>query len=291
MYGDKKLIALCTSRIYDQQVHGFIETFNEEIKAQGMRLIIFSINMDIYWEEDALTADSSVFNYIPYEKTDLIVIMDEKIKSHRIAERIIKAAEGRKKPVIIIDGSYPGCTGIRFDFKKGFEAVVSHMLDEHHITHPHFMAGIKDNVFSEERFQVFRDMLAKRDIPFDDSMVSYGEFWAEPAQAAARKLLERSELPDAIICANDIMAINVCDVLKEAGIDVPGQIMVSGFDGILESMGRYLNEASERHGFCISASCGFSQTVISEGLSAEKLIAGVDEEMYAIKKKRHAADS
>ena len=108
MVGDQKLITLCTSRIYDPQVHGFIESFNEELKARDMRLCIFSLNMDIYWEEDAISADSAVFDFIPFEKTDVIVIMDEKIKSHRIAERIIGSANSHHIPVIVLDDSYPG---------------------------------------------------------------------------------------------------------------------------------------------------------------------------------------
>ena len=115
MIGDKKLVALCTSRIYDPQVHGFIQSFNDEIRKRGMRLCIFSINMDIYWEEDKLTADTAVFDFIPFDKTDTIVIMDEKIKSHRVAERIIRSAGEHRVPVIVIDGSYPGCVSIRFN--------------------------------------------------------------------------------------------------------------------------------------------------------------------------------
>lgn len=235
MIGDKKLISLCTSRIYDSQVHGFIESFSEEIRARDMRLCVFSINMDIYWEEESVTADTSVFDYIPFEKTDVIVIMDEKIKSHTVADKIIRSAKEHDIPVIVIDGSYEGCFSIRFDFKKGFENVVRHLFEEHHITRPHFMAGIRDNVFSDERIEVFREILKEKGIPYDDSMLSYGAFWAEPARAATRELLKRDELPDAIICANDIMAINVCDVIKEAGIEVPDQILISGFDGIDEA--------------------------------------------------------
>ena len=66
-------------------------------------------------------------------------------------------------------------------------------------------------------------------------MLSYGEFWAFPARQAAEQLLSRSELPDAVICANDIMAINVCDVFAKNGVDVPSQVIVTGFDGIPET--------------------------------------------------------
>ncbi len=228
---DYKLIALCTSRVYDTEVHSFIEVFNERIKHAGYHLLVFSLNADLYWNEDSISAECAVFDYIPYERVHSVILMDEKIKSHRVGERITKCAREAGKPVIVLDGAYEGCSDIRFDFASGFENIVKHVLEEHHVKRPHFMAGIKDSVFSEERLRIFREQLKAHGIPFDDSCVSYGEFWAAPARVATEKLLERGELPDAIICANDIMAINVSDVLQGAGIKVPEQVIVTGFDG------------------------------------------------------------
>ncbi len=229
------MIALCTSRIYGQQEYQFIEAFNEQLKKHGMTLCVFSITSDLYWVEDEDSAESHVFHFIPYDKTELVVIMDEKIKSHRIAGDIIRAARAHGKPVIVLDGSYPDCLSIRFDYASGFETVVRHMFEAHVIRRPHFMAGIKDNPFSDERIRIFRKILEEKGMPFDESMVSYGDFWAEPAREATRELLKRDVLPDAILCANDIMAINVCAVLKTAGIGIPDQVLVSGFDGFDET--------------------------------------------------------
>jgi len=231
MNEDYKLIALCTSRVYDTEIHSFIEVFNERVKNSGYRLLVFALNADMYWNEDALSAECAVFDYIPYQRVHSVILMDEKIKSHRVAEAIVKRARAAGKPVIVLDGAYEGCSDIRFDFAGGFESVVRHVLEEHDVKRPHFMAGIRGNVFSDERLRVFREQMEAHGYAFDESCYSYGEFWATPARAATRKLLEREELPDAIICANDIMAINVSDVLQGAGIKVPEQVIVTGFDG------------------------------------------------------------
>jgi diguanylate cyclase (GGDEF)-like protein len=235
MVGDKKIVALCTSRVYDPQVQSFIEAFNEKVKDQGIRVWIYALNADIYWEEDSDSAEIAIFDIIPYDLIDAVVLMDEKIKSHRIAERIIARAADRKLPVVVVDGQYPGTSDVRFDFAAGFEAVVRHILIDHGVKRPHFMGGIKGNVFSDEREEVFRSVLREVGIPFDESMVSYGEFWAAPALEAAKKLVKRPEIPDAIICANDIMAINVCAVLRESGYNVPEDVIVTGFDGFDEA--------------------------------------------------------
>ena len=66
MINGKKLIALCTSRVYDPQIHGYIVRLNELLKRDGFAMLIFAINSDIYWEEDRPASERYVFDLIPY---------------------------------------------------------------------------------------------------------------------------------------------------------------------------------------------------------------------------------
>ena len=231
MINDRKLIALCTSRIYDPQIHGYIVRLNKLLKAKDFSLLIFAINSDIYWEEDRQAAEKYVFNLIPYDFVDAVIIMDEKIKSHKIAHKIIDASNSHNVPVIISDGRYENASCINFDYEAGFEKVVRHVIEYHHVKKPHMMAGQPDNDFSNRRIEVFKKVLKENEIEFDDSMISYGYFWADPCRKATEELLKRDELPEAVICANDIMAITVIEMFKASGISVPKDVIISGFDG------------------------------------------------------------
>ena len=48
------------------------------------------------------------------------------------------------------------------------------------------MAGKKKSEFSNERLEIFKKVIEENGIPFDDSMVSYGDFWSIPSRTAAR---------------------------------------------------------------------------------------------------------
>ena len=231
---DKKIVVLCTSRIYDPQVHGYIEKLNEALTSLNCALMIFTINSDRYWDDTKISAEMTVFDVIPYELADVIIIMDEKIKSKVIASKIIERAKQSKKPVITVDGHYDDTLHVNFDYAAGFEKAVRHVLTQRKIERPHMMAGIKDNPFSDERIEVFKKVISEYGYTFNESMLSYGDFWAVPTREAMKKLLARDELPQAIICANDIMAINVMDVLAEADIRIPEDMIVTGFDGLHE---------------------------------------------------------
>ena len=234
MKDGKKTVALCTSRVFDPQTHCFIEKLNERVKKHNARLWIYALNADVYWEDEHLSAEADVFDYIRYEYIDILIYMDEKIKSHRIANNIIANAQKKKIPVIVIDGKYDNAICLNFDYGKGFEMLMEHLIVDHGVDDFHLVSGIKGNVFSDKREEVFKSILKEHEIPFDESMISYGGFWATPAREAAEKLVREGRLPRAIVCANDIMAINVCDVLRESGINIPEDVIVTGYDGFDE---------------------------------------------------------
>lgn len=235
MFRDRKAVALCTSRVYDSQNHQLIQIINENLKQQNGSLLIYALNSDIYWEEDSISAEAAVFDLLPYSKLDAILIMDEAIKSRTVSMKIIEKAKEHNIPVIVIDGKYEGVPCINFDYEKGFELIARHMFEEHHIKKPIMMAGIPGNSFSKTREDIFIKLCKEFDIPFDDGMISYGYFWAEPCIKALEEVLKSGREFDSVICANDIMAINVCDELSKAGIRVPDDVLVSGFDGIEEA--------------------------------------------------------
>ncbi len=230
----KKIIALCTYRIYDPQLFDFITELNESLKAENARLFIYTMNSEI-GNAGSFQAESSVYDLIQYDKTDAVIIMDEKIKSRQIAQHIIDRANENNVPAIVIDGDYQDATLVKFDYAKGFEVVARHIIEDHKIRNPHLMAGKRNNPFSDERIEVFKKVLADNGIEFTPEMMSYGDFWSEPARQATKVLIEKNQVPGAFICCNDIMAINVCDVLEEAGYKTPDDVLISGFDGIDEA--------------------------------------------------------
>ncbi|MCR5801282.1 MAG: GGDEF domain-containing protein [Lachnospiraceae bacterium] len=234
MKGNKRTVALCTSRVFDPQTHCFIEKLNERVKKHDARLWIYALNADVYWDDEQLSAEADVFDYVRYDYIDILIYMDEKIKSHRIANNIISNALKKKIPVIVIDGNYDNAICVNFDYAKGFEILMNHLIEEHGVDDFHLVSGIKGNTFSDEREEVFKRVLGEHEMPFNEDMISYGGFWATPAREAAERLIREGRLPRAIVCANDIMAINVCDVLRESGIKIPEDVIVTGYDGFDE---------------------------------------------------------
>lgn len=93
-----------------------------------------------------------------------------------------------------------------------------------------FMGGRRDTSTHLERMRGFRDRLEDAGRVFAQQLD--GGFDYRRAYAAAQEMLARRPLPDAVFCANDIMAIAVLDAARIAGASVPDDLAVVGFDDI-----------------------------------------------------------
>lgn len=92
---------------------------------------------------------------------------------------------------------------------------------------------------AQDRLKGYRRALATADIPFEPSLVIEGDWSASAGYDATKKLLERKERPTAIFCQNDRTAIGCYEALKEAGLRIPEDISVIGYDD--EEISRHLH--------------------------------------------------
>ncbi len=229
-----KILVYCTSRIYDDSFSSFISSLNESLIQKGWRVFVFCTESNLSKQNKNTDGSRKIFELINFDIADALMISDKNIRDALIVQKLTNSAKLKHIPVIHIGVGKEDCYNIRFDFKAGFERVVRHIIEDHKITDLHFIAGIKDNFESEQRLEVFKEVLIEHDIPFTNDMVSYGDFWEKPTRAATQKLIDSGNLPGAIICANDVMALCVISTLAQNGYDCPDDVLVTGFDGISE---------------------------------------------------------
>src|SRR4029079_2860377 len=86
------------------------------------------------------------------------------------------------------------------------------------------------------RYAAYRHVLEERRIPFDRALVAPGDFQAEAgARAIATWLDDRHVDFEAVVAANDHMALGAMQALQERHIRVPQQVAVIGFDDVDEA--------------------------------------------------------
>jgi DNA-binding LacI/PurR family transcriptional regulator len=93
-----------------------------------------------------------------------------------------------------------------------------------------FVAGPPTHASSQERLDGFRAALAAAGIPHDPGLVAPGRNDRDSGLLAGRLLLALAEPPTAIVANNDLEAIGVLRAAREAGVRVPDDLSVVGFD-------------------------------------------------------------
>ena len=219
----------------DHSAH-IVKVTSDALIKKGFKVMIFNAFTDMYHDTPYSKGEASVYHLINLDIVDVLVIMPETIKSEWITDTIIRYAHAAKIPVIMLDGSHNGCTNITYDYSRSLESVVEHVITEHKCSDLFFMAGTKGNSFSEERIEAFKRVLARHNIEFNEkTMLGYGDFWDAPTKKTISDLIACGrKMPQAIICANDSMAIAAMKTLEEHGMKVPKDIIVTGFDAIYQ---------------------------------------------------------
>jgi DNA-binding LacI/PurR family transcriptional regulator/signal transduction histidine kinase len=129
-----------------------------------------------------------------------------------------------------------GIPSLLADNVKGMRALIRHLMDEHGYKRIAFVRGPQHQVESEQRLLGYRQELTAHGVTYDENLVVLGDFNPDSGRAAIKTLLDDRKLElDAIVCANDRMAIGALEALQLRGISIPGKMALAGFDDVREA--------------------------------------------------------
>lgn len=163
---------------------------------------------------DALCIDASAFQ----DENDACQFLDSLATLRRI-------------PVLLSSFQVSGRSSLVPDSRDGIRQILEHLFTDHGCRRIAFVggpAGIEDALV---RRRAYEEFLAERGIERNPDWVFGGHYDITSGRKAAEALLaQASGLPEAVVFANDEMAVGALPVFRNRGIDVPGQLRVVGFD-------------------------------------------------------------
>ncbi len=233
MLNDRLVFALCTSRIHNPEVLESVTQFVDEAHRRGYAVLVFNSSLD--QNPNSLHEQScySVYDLIPFQIVDMIVIMSEAIANRIVTNTIAAIAKEHRIPILSYDGKMEGVPSVFSYSNQAFSALLDHVFGEHQCKRVDLLTGIRGNYGSECMVMAYSEALRKYSIPFEEERVGYGNYWEDPAKEATERFLAH-DTPDAIVCVNDEMAIAACAVLNSHGLRVPEDVIVTGSDGIIK---------------------------------------------------------
>ncbi|MCB2308669.1 LacI family transcriptional regulator [Clostridium estertheticum] len=132
---------------------------------------------------------------------------------------------------------YNKCIIVNADNYYGAYKATNYLIGLGHSSIAHIV-GISENLSGIERFNAYKSALTDAGIAVKSNLIVKGDFTINGGYNATKKLLQK-EIPTAIFCGNDMMAIGAIQAIEEANLNVPEDISIVGFDDI--EVARYIN--------------------------------------------------
>lgn len=233
--------------IYAESNAALRKAVEEAGRKRGYRLVFFTcfgdngtIDLQESTNEKYDEGERAIFRLSNLNAVDGIIFLYD-VFAHSQYDEIRDLVRNRcKVPVVNFRTpmEVPGVHHIFVDDRSSFADIIQHFIDIHHAETIDLVTGPKDNIHSTYRLNTFKEVLEKNNIPYDERRVHWGNFWKNCGEDIVQEMMHsQTGLPQAIVCANDYMAISVIEALKKRGILVPDQILVSGYDNLEE--GKY----------------------------------------------------
>jgi DNA-binding LacI/PurR family transcriptional regulator len=139
-------------------------------------------------------------------------------------------------PCTTVGVRVPGRPNVEVDNAGGIRALVLHLVREHGARQIGFVRGPEGGVEAELRLSAFRAALGEEGIVVDERLIATGDYTKASGAQAVRTILDErrvhAPLIDALVCANDFMALGAIDELGRRGLHVPEDLAVVGFDDV-----------------------------------------------------------
>ncbi len=219
--GRSRLFGLIVSEITNPFFPELIQGFEEVAVEHGYEILIGSTNYDPERMKRCIRR-------MVERKAEGVAVM-----TFGIEEPLLEQLADRKVPLVFVDvgPTRPGISLLRVDYHHGIRQGVQHLAALGHRDIA-FVTGPLRLHSAQSRLTAFHRAVQECGIVVDDGRIVEGDHTMEGGMAAAEKLLAGAKLPTAIMCSNDVTAIGVLHEAYRAGLRVPDDLSVIGFDNV-----------------------------------------------------------
>ncbi|MEN9577807.1 MAG: hypothetical protein RJA70_816 [Pseudomonadota bacterium] len=180
-------------------------------------------------------ARNAVFDLVVPAGVQGIVVMSSAIGTAQGVEALSQWL-GRYSalPVCCVGIPVEGYRSLRVDNYSGLKSLTEHLIVKHDCQRIAYIDGPAQSPECVERFTAYQDALQAHDLEFNAELVVAGDYSKQSGARAMRTLLEERRISgiEAVVAANDFMALGAMEELAQRGIRVPEDIKVIGFDDI-----------------------------------------------------------
>lgn len=230
-----KNIAVLMTAIDTDDQSDILRGIEESAKFHGCNVAVFLWFTGSFEKEKHNLGEINIVNLPDLNLFDGVIVVANAMHLENNRKKIEEILETVECPIVCVGFSLKDYPSVFTDGYSGMRSLVEHIVKDHGMRRIHFVKGIEGNADADARYQAYIDVLAENKIPIVPERISRGDFYITGATIAAKEILMSTlSFPEAIICANDTMAITIADILMDKGIRIPEDVLITGYDCSLE---------------------------------------------------------
>ena len=219
--GRSHLYGLIISDITNPYFPELVKAFEDVAAEHGQDVLICNTDYD------PVRMERCVIRMLQ-RKVDGVAVMTSEME-----ERLLRTFSKRQIPTVFMDAvsSVRGTSVVSVDYAEGIRLAMQHLVSLGH-KRIAFISGPLSLRSARVRAEVFRAGLTEQKLATHPAWMPEGDHRVEGGHRAMQSILSASQRPTAVLASNDLTAIGAMGAIHEAGLSIPKDISVMGFDDI-----------------------------------------------------------
>ena len=228
----RKKLALFVGQADESLQRRFITGVTKQAFRINQDVCVFSMYKKYQDTAERDKGESNIFTLANPDFFDGIIILKDTIQTPNAADELEKRLNKTYKgPVLVVDLESKYYDSVFIDSYTPVKELTDHLIEVHGLTDIAFLTGKKKHRHSIERMNAFLKSMKNHGLEVPEDRIIEGDFWDESGELCLDYLLNCGKpLPEAVVTANDAMAIGLCKAMEEKGLRVPEDMIVVGAD-------------------------------------------------------------
>jgi diguanylate cyclase (GGDEF)-like protein len=213
---------------------GMLSKIREE--DADVNLYIFNSSANWSTDENYNQGEYNIFRLPDFKDYDGIVLDLNNIADSEMREYVIQKAEKSGVPTVIIANEHEGFYSVGIDNYGAIRKMASHLYMHHGCRTFWFIMGPEENYENRQRIRGLQDYMNEQGVPEENYAFYCGSFDYRCGLDGFNSFVSQGkQLPDAVICANDNIAVGALMAAERHGWNAPKDFMITGFDDLDKS--------------------------------------------------------
>lgn len=233
-YGRRRPSLFVLTDYMDRTRDGYEATLRRAFERRclelGIRLVVV-VGAALVSEKGVHEPFTKIFDYVGPDAADGVILMSSGLSAQTGGHALLRLVERMGGiPVCSLGQPIPGYPCVLCDDRAGISAAVEHLVGIHRRSHPLYLDGITANPISILRHEICREVLSRHGLPLKFGAVAPGQLENRRTNDEVGALLVSNSTVDAVIAANDTVALDTLEILRRGGRAPGVGLSIVGFD-------------------------------------------------------------